>query len=767
MDRKTTKQPTLTWMLHSWFYSHLPGARAFIAIWLIFFSLPAVCYAADGGYAGSASCAGCHKAESAAWLDSHHGWALREAKPENVIGDFKDATFTHNNITSRFFRRDGKYFIETDGADGRMTTFEVRYAVGIAPLQQYLVEIDKGRLQVLDIAWDAEKKSWYHLYPSTDVSAGNGLHWTGTYKNWQTRCAECHQTGFTKGYDQQTKSYQSRWAELTISCESCHGSAKSHVEWANDPARSGTADPMRGVLKLGAGQQPNELSVCGPCHARRAAFTGDGTPPGAVLGDHYNLSLISPGLYFGDGQQQDEVYVLGSFMQSKMMAKGVTCSNCHDPHSAKLTAAGDAICTQCHNATGRQDFPSLVKANYDTPVHHHHKSGTAGAQCVSCHMPERTYMGIDKRGDHFFRRPDPLQSSAADAPDACTGCHRDRTPDWAARQIQEWFPRLDRSWQDRAAFLKFDQEEVTEASLAALVDYALQLDHPAIVRASAVDRISRYANAALVEKLTPVFSDRSEVVRAAAASATRVADPAKRLALLTPLLFDPVRSVRQSAAVELAGDRDTIINQETRTAFERALSEYRAAREALADTPESQMALAGLALTQRDWAGAEASFKEAARLDPQLTDAWIMLTRLRSALGDEAGARGYLEAGLAKSPRSIELLLARAEAETRIGNDAEAVDWYRRILTIEPAQVNALEGLAFSALRMRNSGLALDAANTLRNLQPPQANALIISAIVAYALGDRTRVMEDVRRARALDPSVILPAEIEQILTAP
>ncbi|QIG49017.1 hypothetical protein G5V57_15580 [Nordella sp. HKS 07] len=745
---------------------HCPALLGALILCLLALASPNSCIAAENEYVGSAVCAGCHEAQHKAWRNSHHGWALREATPDNVIGDFNDAAFTHKNVTSRFVRKDNKFFVETDGPDGQLATYEVRFTVGIAPLQQYLVETDKGRLQVLDIAWDAERKTWYHLYPSADVSAGNGLHWTGSYKNWQSRCAECHQTGFVKGYDPQTKSYQSRWAELTISCESCHGSAKAHVKWANAPARAGKPDPWHDSLKLGAGQQTSELRVCGPCHARRAAFTGDSPPPGEILSDHYNLALLSPGLYFDDGQQQDEVYVLGSFLQSKMMAKGVTCSNCHEPHGAKLVADGNAICTQCHSEAGRQEFPTLTKANYDTPAHYHHKEGTEAARCVSCHMLERTYMGIDKRRDHFFRRPDPLQSKAAGAPDVCTGCHGDKTPDWAAQQIGSWFPHPDHAWQDRSAFLTFDRE-VTQRSVAALADYALKLDNPPVARATALERISGYADAALVDKLASLFSDQSEIVRAAAIPSARAADPDRRLSILKPLLSDPVRSVRQAAAAELAGESDAITDAETRTAFERALSEYRAAREALADTPESQMALAGLALSLRDWAAAEASFSEAVRLDAQIVGAWVMLARLRSALGDDAGARSYLEAGLAKSPKSIELLLARAEAEIRIGNDAKAIDWYRRIVAIEPSQINALEGLAVSALRVRNAGLAQDAANTLRNLDPPQAEALVVSAIVAYTLGDRRRVVEDAKRARALNPSVTLPAEIEQILTQP
>ncbi|MGE3871519.1 MAG: tetratricopeptide repeat protein [Parvibaculaceae bacterium] len=735
------------------------------ALWLLAMALPSGSSAAGGGIADSAACAGCHEPQHKAWRDSHHGWALREATAQNVAGDFNDAVFTHKGITSRFFQKDGKYLVETDGADGQPAVFEVRYAVGISPLQQYLVETEKGRLQVLDIAWDTERKIWYHLYPSSDVSAGNGLHWTGSYKNWQSRCAECHQTGFSKGYDPQTDSYKSRWAELTISCESCHGSARAHVEWAGNPDRAHMPDPLQTSLKLGAGHQANELKVCGPCHARRAAFTGDSTPVGAVLGDHYNLALLSPGLYFGDGQQREEVYVLGSFLQSKMTAKGVTCSNCHDPHSARLIAEGNAVCTQCHSEAGRQEFPTLVKADYDTPAHHHHEEGTQGARCVSCHMPERTYMGIDARRDHFFRRPDPLQSKAAGAPDACTGCHNDKTQDWAAQQIGSWFPHSDRSWQDRSAFLAFDRE-ATEKSVAALVDYAVKLDNPPVARATALERISGRLNATLLERLRPLFSDQSEAVRAAAVPATRGADSYQRLLMLEPLLSDPVRGVRQAAAVELAGDSGLIPDGGTRAAFERALSEYRAARQAFADTPESRMALGGLALTLRDWGAAETAFREAARLDAQLTGAWMVLAELRSALGDEAGARNYLEAGLAKSPKNVDLLLARAEAERRIGNDAQAVDWYRRIVAIDPEHLNALQGLAIAALRSREPGLALDAANKLRRLEPPQAEALVISAIVAFALGDRARSVEDATRARAINPFVALPQELEAMLKA-
>ena len=104
-----------------------------------------------------------------------------------MLGDFNNASFSHDGVTSRFFIRDGRYFIETEGETGKPETFEIRYCVGHRPLQQYLVETGQGRLQALDIAWDVTAGKWFHLYPDQHLPAGDGMHWTGPYKNWQAR----------------------------------------------------------------------------------------------------------------------------------------------------------------------------------------------------------------------------------------------------------------------------------------------------------------------------------------------------------------------------------------------------------------------------------------------------------------------------------------------------------------------------------------------------------------------------------------------------
>ena len=678
-------------------------------------------------YAGSGACAECHASETALWTTSDHAWALKEPTPDSMLGDFNDARFTHKGVTSRFFQKDGAYFVETEGATGKAETFQIRYAVGHRPLQQYLVETEKGRLQVLDLAWDVTAKKWFHLYPDQDAPPGDGMHWTGSYKNWQARCAACHQTGFDKGYDFPTRTYKSHWSELTVGCESCHGPGSAHIDWARSPGAS--ANPHQSLMpKLGPGQQQNELNVCGPCHARREAFSQVSPPAGSPFAEHYGLATLTPDLYFADGQQNAEVFILGSFLQSKMKAKGVTCSNCHDGHSGNLVAEGNAVCTQCHSEAGRTEFPSLRKADYDTSAHHHHTPGSEAAQCVNCHMPERSYMVIDPRRDHFFRRPDPLQAKASGAPDACTGCHTDKTAEWAADAIKSWAPGSDYSWQDRSAQIAF-QSSPSEKTAADLVAYARDLDRPALVRASAVEAVGALSAA----DAEPLLKDADPDVRAAAAGALHQLEVQERIALLRPLLKDPSRAVRQKAAVELTAAGVAALPTEDDKLMRDGLQAFLDARMANADSPESHMAIGGLALGRRQWPEAEAAFSDALEIDPQLAPAWLMLVQLREARGDMAGAGSTLTSAVSALPRNPDILLARADFELRQNKTQDALAWYKRTLAVDPKSAEAWLGMS----------------------------------IAFYVLGDREQAKDAALKARELSPGLQLPQELNALLPPP
>lgn len=618
-------------------------------------------------YVGSKTCAGCHETVMGAWEGSHHAWAWRAPSKTTVLGDFDNGVFEHRGVTTRFTRRDDAFFIKTEGPEGKTRVFKLRGVAGVAPLQQYLVATEEGRLQALDIAWDVDRGRWYHLYPDQHLPPGDGLHWTGPYKNWNARCAQCHATGFHKNYDPRTHAYASTQAEMGVGCEACHGPGEAHIAWAQSPEED---DPTgwpgltdKGLtIDFTAGSSETEIQQCAGCHSRRETLD-DGSPlPGTPFHDAYRLVLLREGLYHADGSIQDEVYVYGSFLQSKMYARGVRCTDCHESHAASLKAEGNAVCTQCHSPAGNPRFPTLRRANYDASSHHFHEAGSEGAQCKSCHMIERVYMGIDGRRDHSFRVPRPDLSAETGAPNACTDCHTDRDRSWAAAEIARRFSGNDqRGPHFSLSFAAARQDPTTVAkALQAIAEDDAQ---PGIIRASALALLRPVANATMAAHTTPLIGDSDPLVREAAIAVQRGAPPVDRVQRLIPALEDPTRSVRISAARELLDAPIARLPPQTTEAIKKAMDEWRASLLAKTDFPETQMAIGGMALVLRNLPAAEQAFREAVRLDPQAVQAWTMIVRILAVTGNLDGARAALDDALAVNPSNQRLLSMSKELQ--------------------------------------------------------------------------------------------------------
>jgi hypothetical protein len=355
---------------------------------------PANAHAPAAQYVGGAACTTCHAKEAKAWQGSHHDLAMAVADEASVLGRFDGTTFRHQGVTSTFFKRDGKLFVHTEGPDGRLADFEIKYTFGVTPLQQYLVPLPGGRLQALGIAWDSRPAAqggqrWFHLYPDRKLAPGDPLHWTGIDQVWNYQCADCHSTNLRKNYDEATNAYATTWTDIDVNCEACHGPGSNHLAWAKkegDRARidgdgkgltvalderrgvSWVIDPASGnASRTKPRETSREIEVCARCHARRGQFSDD-WHAGQPLADGFRTQLVEPGLFFPDGQQRDEVFNHGAFLGSRMHARGVTCSDCHDPHTQKLRAPGNAVCSQCHLPT-----------KYEAAAHHHHEPGTKGA----------------------------------------------------------------------------------------------------------------------------------------------------------------------------------------------------------------------------------------------------------------------------------------------------------------------------------------------------------------------------------------------------
>jgi len=680
-------------------------------------------------YVGDRSCAECHAKESREWLGSHHQRAMQPATDESVLGDFRDAAFTQAGAVSRFFKRGDKYFVHTEGADGKPADFEIKYAFGVAPLQQYLVTFPGGRLQSLPIAWDTARKRWFSLYPGEKITPDDPLHWTGRYQNWNLMCAECHTTNLKKGYDPRADTYETTWSELHVGCQACHGLGGDHVAWARKRGR-GAASGLAGGFKPSDSRYSDaryEVDACATCHSRRSRIAV-GIHPGRPLYDTLRPEPLRAGLYHADGQQLDEVYEYGSFRQSTMYQRGVRCTDCHNPHSGKTKAEGNAVCTQCHRPEANPRFPTLAPRAYDAPSHHFHKVASPGAQCVNCHMPTKDYMIVDPRRDHTLRPPRPDLSVKIGTPNACTACHRGRTAGWAAAAVVKWYGPARPKGADWALAVAAGRAGARNAA-PALIAVAGDRQLPAIVRAGALDLLRGYGPQG-IGVMGALVRDDDPAVRLAAVAGLEAVPPAERVAAAAPLLSDPTRAVRIEAARVLASVPAERLDASQRKALDAAIAEFVEAQMAMADMPASHLNLGVLFAAQGKRELAEGEYLTALRMDPYFGPARANLVTLYNAMGRNADAERVLREGIKRTPNagelyySLGLLLAE---EKRLGESAEALGAAARLMP-QRARVRYNLGLALD--RLSRDGEA--EAALLRAFQLDPRDPDIVYAMAAF-----------------------------------
>ena len=595
-------------------------------------------------FVGGQKCAECHKGEYDKWQGSHHDLAMDEANAKTVLGNFDNSRFEYFDVTSRFYRKNDRFFVYTRGPGGKMGEFEIKYTFGVYPLQQYLVALPGGRLQCLPIAWDAKKNKWYHLYPDAPIDPTDWLYWTNAGQNWNGMCAECHSTNLKKNYDLNTDAYQTTWSEIDVSCEACHGPGSPHVAWAEMPdmARPVTENYSLAVRTSGISSR-DQVELCAPCHARRAIL-GDYTHAEPDLMDSMLPSLLDEGLYFADGQILEEVYVYGSFTQSKMYGRAVRCSDCHDVHSIKTVKAGNQLCLQCHRA-----------GVYDTKEHHFHKVqgekgqpiksadgqvifdvGT-GALCAECHMPGRDYMGNDYRPDHSFRIPRPDLSIKLGTPNACNRCHIDKSNQWSDETITRWYGPGRRT--HYGSIIDAGRKRLPGAAKE-LIRLAGDPLYPVIVRATALSLLGSYPASRNSGAFEQALLDDEALIRRTAVDQLNVRDPKRRAPLLTSALYDPVKAVRTEAARRMSEIPTLQLDAGQNKVYQKALAEYQDSMEYSADFAFGRYNLGNLYAALKQPQKAAENYLAAIRIDNQFYPAKVNLAMLYNQMGrkDESEA---------------------------------------------------------------------------------------------------------------------------------
>ncbi|BBO16230.1 heme protein [Candidatus Brocadia pituitae] len=686
------------------------------------------------------------------YTGSDHDLAMDFATDTTVLGDFNHASFNHLGVISRFYKRDGKFFVFTEGFKGKFQEFTIIYTFGVRPLQQYLVEFPDGRVQTLPLCWDTRPKEqggqrWFHIYGNERIPPDDILYWTRISQNWNYMCAECHSTNLKKNYDAVSDRYNTTWSEIDVSCEACHGPGSLHVEWAEADANG---EDTQGYADMGIsirlkGEEDEEVTwvfdkklatykpgnpqrkqkqveMCARCHTRRGVIS-EGYVHGKPLLDTHYPQVLEENLYYPDGQIRDEVYEYGSFLQSKMYRSGIVCTDCHDPHTTRRRKEGNELCYSCHQTE-----------KYGSRKHHFHKIDSPGSQCIECHMTARTYMVVDPRRDHSFRVPRPDLSKKLGVPNGCNNCHADKSTAWAAEHFEKWYghPKKGKHygeifWAARQGIPGTDVE---------LIRLAGDQQQSPMVRATAITLLRNYPCESTILTLKKLLQDGNPLIRSEAVTSLDILPPNDRVPFLLPVLQDPVRLVRTLAARSLAVVSTEFLPKDALQRRNTVVNEYEETQLLNADYPAAHINLGNLYLERSEYDRAAASYKKAIEIEPTFVPGYINLADVYRVQNQDEKGREILHQTLNIAPGSAPAHHAMGLLMIRTGGQKDALHHLRKaaILAPEHAQYSYVYGIALNSLKM--SGQAVSVLKRALNHNPYDCDLMVTLATIHRDRGE-------------------------------
>lgn len=686
------------------------------------------------GYVGDAQCIQCHKTAYQEWKRSDHDLAMQIANDSTVLGNFNDVRITLDGVSYFFSKKNSDFTVRIKEIDGSEKEYTIGYTFGIHPLQQYLVDFENGKKQVLRVTWDAVDKKWYHQYAGNKMDPHDWLHWTESSQNWNTMCAECHSTNLKKNYNHQDDSFKTTYSSINVSCESCHGPAEKHIFWANNSADKIT---IANAYILKGNLQFDQLNMCATCHSRRTKLT-ENYVPGEYFDDQYLLQVLDTVNYHGDGQIKNEVYVYGSFVQSKMFHNDVKCTDCHNPHTLKLKKQGNNLCMQCH------------EPRYNEPSHHFHALGAESSQCVSCHMTGETYMGIDFRRDHSFRVPRPDQSVVYGTPNACIGCHMDKSDAWAAKQVEEWYGNQ-RGEHFSDGLLLSTKRGMTAVERKMLDDYITNLKYPAIARATVIDNM----NMTRIEQFEPILNtlkDTSPLVRHNALMKFNLVNPAERVSIAAEHIKDTSRLVRIAAAQLLNGIPKEQLQNLDQYALGKAQDELRTMLYTNADFSTGRLSLGDYLIQNNDIAGAIKQYQAGLKMDSLLLPIYPNLATAYSMNGDTEAAFNTLNTFIKKDPNSSRAYYLRGLLNFEVKKEALAISDLNKAVALDPTNTRASYNIATFYYQNKEWNKAEKAIKTALNTEPQNAEYRYLLALIYEGQGktvESAALMQQLQREQA------------------
>ena len=680
------------------------------------------------------ACLRCHTNVVLGWRGSQHAAANRLVDRAVDGPAFAvPMTIASGDHTATVLSVSGQPEFHWAGPGIRATRHIPEAVIGVAPLRQYLLPFPGGRLQCFQISFDPRSNQWFNAQTDPRTPADWG-HWMNRGLNWNAQCAVCHMTGFRKNFDPRTDSYASTWDEMGIGCAQCHGDLAGH-------AAAGGPVPEKQRISTN-----RYLAVCASCHSRREELTPD-FKPGEAYHDHFRLALADQeNIYYADGQVRDEDFEFGSFVQSRMFHKGVTCLDCHDPHSGQLRAPveNNALCLTCHAPPGQRGAVVI-----DLVKHSGHQPGTPGDRCVDCHMPHHIYMGNDQRRDHGFTSPDPLMNKLAGIPDACTGCHQTNGVDWAIDWCDRWYgAKMERPQRARAqALTRLRSGDI--AAVAEVIRLARAEEVPAW-RAALMGSLGMWAERGEVRSyLSEGLADPDPLVRSAAVRA--LADGPDAYAMLKTLRRDGTRLVRIDAA---AATMNALEYQQP------SYGELEAYLRHIGDQPAGALRQSQKSLAEDKPEEARRWAERAASWDRSSAAAQAWLGRVLTLTGRSNEAEPVLKEACRLEPEQASHAYTLALLYGQMGRPADAAEVLRKAVALEPGFGRAWYNLGLALAQLNDNAGALDALRRAESIMPESVDPPYARATIHVRMGEAAEAKAAAQRAVTLDAKHALANEL-------
>jgi len=665
-------------------------------------------------YVGSATCASCHKKFYELWSTSHHGLAMQRytpalARSESISNSplirIRDTTY-RTDLTDQ-----GGTIVEQSSSGERR--YPIEFTLGGKNVYYFLTPLDRGFLQVLPLAYDVREKTWMDSTRSMtmheNISRSDPVAWRDRALTFNTSCYGCHVSQIETNYVSASDAYNTTWREPGINCETCHGPAGEHVRLYQAAEKSGKAPGELGLISFKELSHSQRNDSCGSCHAKAALLT-DGFRTGDKFFDHFSLATYENPDYYPDGRDIGENYTYTSWLLSPCVKSGkLDCVHCHTSSGRYRYASADPnrACLPCHEAR--------VK---DSTAHSHHKSGSLGDRCISCHMPMTGYAHM-RRSDHSMRPPSPSATLAYHSPNACNICHKDKDARWADKLVREWHKDDYQAAILTQATLIDAARKRDWSSLPAILAYIKDPNHESVFAASLIRLLFPCPDPQKFDAMESSMKDASPLVRASAIDVLSQRLDAHAINLLSEATKDDTRLVRIRAAAALSTVPSASLDAPLRAPVEAATQEYIASLNTRQDDFGQHINLGNFYANRKQLPEAVAQYERAAALRSGIAAPLVNASVVYSQLGDLSKAEDSLHRAIAADPNepaahfNLGLLLAEK------GQPDDAIKELRKSLQLDKSNAPAAYNLAIliasknpaEALALTRQAAALEPAN--------------------------------------------------------